>query len=264
MASPVPRLGDNLPAFRAVQLEFAAHVRHPELHPAPGDVEPRRMRIYAELIYNNIERFLANSFPVLRSLLGSGPWHARVRDFIHRHTSTSPFFQEIPQEFLEYLAQSGRAADDPPFLLELAHYEWVELALDLDEDDIPNAGIDRHGDLLAGHPVVSPLAWSLRYRFPVHRISPAHRPTEAPLEPTFLVVYRNRSDRVGFLETNQVTARLLEILGADRDLAGAAALARIADELPQVERSAVLGGGRQTLERLRECDIIVGTRIDEP
>lgn len=258
----VPRPGDNLPDFRAVQLEFAAHLRHPILNPAPADVEPRRMRIYAELFYNNIERFLANSFPVLRSVLGDARWHARVRDFIHRHASTSPFFQEIPQEFLEFLADRGAALHDPPFLLELAHYEWVELALDLDEDDVPELNIDREGDLLVGRPVVSPLAWSLCYRFPVHRIGPALQPTEAPPEPTFLVVYRNREDRVGFLESNRATARLLEILNGNDALTGAVALASIADELPMVERQTVLAGGRQTLERLRDCDIILGTRND--
>jgi hypothetical protein len=59
----VSRPGDNLPAFRASQLEFAAHVRHPDLNAAPADVEARRMRIYVELVYNNLERFLPIHFP---------------------------------------------------------------------------------------------------------------------------------------------------------------------------------------------------------
>ena len=35
--------GTNLPGFVDVQLEFAAHIRNPDLHPAPGDIEPRRI-----------------------------------------------------------------------------------------------------------------------------------------------------------------------------------------------------------------------------
>ena len=51
------------------QYEFAAHIRDPEHKPAPDDIEDRRMGIYRELFYNNVEGFLSNSFPVLRKLM---------------------------------------------------------------------------------------------------------------------------------------------------------------------------------------------------
>ena len=128
--------GVNLPGFRATQLDFAAHVRNPDANPVPTDVESRRMAIYVELVFNNIDKFLSTTFRVTAAILGPDRWRARVRDFIDRHTSTTPFFQEIPQEFLAYLDAEGRQEDDPPFLLELAHYEWVELAVDLDDAEI--------------------------------------------------------------------------------------------------------------------------------
>ena len=71
-------------------------------------------------------------------------------------------------------------------------------------------GIDPDGDLIAGRPVLSPLAWVLAYDYPVHQISPANQPHEPAGQSTFLVVYRNRDDQVGFMEINAVTARLLE------------------------------------------------------
>lgn len=251
--------GANLAPFRAIQLDFAAHVRHPSLNPAPPDVEPRRMRIYAELVYNNIERFLANTFPISARILAGAAWHARVRDFVHRHRSTSPFFQEIPQEFLEHVSEVGLRDTEPPFLLELMHYEWVEMALDLETAEFPD-DVDREGDLFSEHPVVSPLAWSLAYRFPVHRISETSRPEAAPAEPTHLVVYRDRADRVRFMESNPATARLIDLLVGDDTLTGAGALEAIAAELPSLDRQAVLRHGRSTLERLRDCDIIAGVR----
>ena len=66
--SAVPETG----ATRAAQYAFAAHIRDPEHAPAPGDVEPRRMAVYTELFYNNIESLLAANFPVIRRLHDDG------------------------------------------------------------------------------------------------------------------------------------------------------------------------------------------------
>ena len=250
--------GANLPGFRATQLDFAAHVRNPETHPLPADVEARRMAIYVDLVFNNIDKFLSTTFPVTVKILGRDVWRARVRDFIDRHTSTTPFFQEIPQEFLTYLDNEGSRDEDPPFLLELAHYEWVELAVDLEDAEIPSDGIDPGGNLLDNCPVVSPVAWSLAYRFPVHRIDTDYQPGEPPGDPTHLIVYRTRGDAVKFMESNAVTARLLALL-EEGGITGRDALERIAAELC-VEPAGIVASGKETLDHLVSCDIIVGTR----
>ena len=116
-----------------LQRRFAAHIRDPDRNPAPADVEDRRMKVYRELFFNNVSSLLAGNFPVLRALCDDDAWRALVRDFYSRHRCRTPLFPEVAREFLRYL-QDGRAPhqDDPPFLLELAHYEWTELALSLD------------------------------------------------------------------------------------------------------------------------------------
>ena len=48
--------------------EFAAHIRDPENKPAPENIEDRRMGIYRDLFFNNIEGFLSGTFPVLKRL----------------------------------------------------------------------------------------------------------------------------------------------------------------------------------------------------
>ena len=53
--------------FAALQYAFAGHIRDPEHMPVPDGVEPRRMAVYRDLFYNNVENFIANSFPVLRA-----------------------------------------------------------------------------------------------------------------------------------------------------------------------------------------------------
>jgi hypothetical protein len=282
-----PTLGSNLPDFRAVQLEFAAHIRNPSEHPKPADVDERRMRVYRELVYNNIEGFLAGAFPIAKKLLhlprvsGTGPnssteddsgrWHELARQFVHQHASSSPYFLEVSQEFLEFLGQFEQG-ELPPFLLELCHYEWVELALRVDERDIPSAQrragellpINPDGDLLTQCPVVSPLAKSLAYGYAVHRIQGDMPISSVAPAPTYLIVFRDPQDQVRFLEINAITAMLLELLDGTRS--GADALRDVAAQLaaPELEGK-VLAQGAQTLNRLRDRSIVLGTlsaRVD--
>ena len=213
------------------------------------------MQIYLDLFYNNIERFLANGFPVAKQVLGSTLWHAVVRDFVHRHPSESPYFLEISQEFLTFLDHAKRD-DLPDFFLELCHYEWVELALAVAEEEIPSAGVDRYGDLLSGRVIVSPLIWTLSYRFPVHQIGSGFKPFTAPAEPTQLVVYRRRDDRVKFLEANTITIRLLEFLAEASS--GGDAIELLQAELAAQDGQDFRDQGLATMERLREAEIILG------
>jgi uncharacterized protein len=248
--------------LRRLQLTFAAHIRDPDRVPAPDDIEDRRMAIYRELFFNNVRDLLGRSFPVLRKLLGEDRWQALVRDWLIEHRAQTPLFLEVPREFLQYLSEQRAAvAGDPPFLAELAHYEWVELALAIDEREAELPGVDSDGDLLSGRPALSPLAWSLAYAWPVHRLSPACQPAEPPAELTRLLVYRDRQDRVGFLEINIVTARLLELLAdsAAPPASGRDALLRIAAELDHPQPEAVVEAGAAILADLRARDVLLGT-----
>ncbi len=261
----MPRRGDNLPGFVAQQLDFAAHIRNPDAHPRPADVEPRRMQIYLDLFYNNIESFLAGAFPVAKEVLGSERWHALTRAFVHLHASESPYFLDISQELLSFIESGpelslsdGSAFELPPFLLELCHYEWVELALSVAEEEIPETGIDRDGELLEGVVVVSPLIWKLGYRFPVHEIGPDNQPDVPPDTPTQLVVYRRRDDRVRFMEVNALTMALLDVL--EGNVTGSEALRQLSTLVPDLDADVVRSRGLATLERLRNAEVVLGTR----
>jgi hypothetical protein len=252
---------NTTPEFIRRQYEFAAHIRDPENHPLPADVEDRRMAVYRELIYNNVEGFLTTNFPVLRKLHDDTAWHALVRDYFAHHRSRTPLFLEIPREFLYWLEHEYTGRPDTwPFLHELAHYEWVELALSIAEESLDQDGVDPGGDLLAGAPVLSPLAWQLAYRYPVHKIAPDFMPDTPGEQPTYLVAYRNAADEVGFLEINAVTKRLLELVAEDTGASGEALLQRIAGELSHPQPAVVISGGAGILESLREKHVLLGTR----
>ena len=247
--------------FRELQRQFCGHIRQPDAVPAPDDVEERRMAIYRDLFFNNINGFLEAGFPVLRSLYDDAAWLRLARSFFATHRCKTPYFARISEEFLDFLQNEYEPLDsDPPFLLELAHYEWVELALMVLDDDTDFSTIDRHGDLLAEIPVLRPTAWLLSYRWPVQHISPAFRPSQPLDQPNHLIVYRNGDDEVGFIEANAVTARLFELLGENDDASGRMLLETIARELDHPNPAVVIDGGLQTLTRLYKLDIIAGTR----
>lgn len=241
-------------SFQQTQFAFAAHLRSPDSAPKPDAIEERRIAIYRDLIYNNIEGFIAGAFPVLRRLYTDSAWHKMVRDFIEKHQAHTPYFLEISQEFLAYLWQErGQVESDPPFLMELAHYEWVELALDVATDELPPRE-NVSENILDAFPRVSSLAMNLAYQYPVHKISPGFRP-ELP-ELTYLVVYRNAQDEVKFMESNALTHRLLYLLQNQPDLTLKAVLMQIATELDHPNPDRLLHDGMSLVRQLYEATVI--------
>jgi len=244
--------------FQRLQYTFAAHLRDPKRNKAPRGIEARRMKVYRELFYNNVQGFLENAFPVLRRITPDARWHAMARDFFARHESHQPLFYRIAEEFLQYLEhERGRVKGDPPFLRELAHYEWVELALAT--SNAVAGPVDDRGDLLEGVPLLSPLAWPLAYEFPVHRIGPQFQPRAPGPDATHLVVWRNAQDEVKFMEVNPVAVRLLQLMAPGR-ATGRRMLERVARELKHPLPEVVVAQGRLALNDLRERGIVTGTR----
>src|SRR3546814_960177 len=136
---------------------------------APPGIEQRRLDVYRELFFNNVAGLLGGNFPVRRRIHGDERWQALVHAFYRDHDSRTPLFTELAREFLRYLEARN---EDPamPWLRELAHYEWAELALQISEATREDIAHDARGDLLAGCPLPSPLAWPVAYAWPVHRI----------------------------------------------------------------------------------------------
>ncbi|MEJ2138376.1 MAG: putative DNA-binding domain-containing protein [Gammaproteobacteria bacterium] len=252
--------------LRQQQLEFAAHLRAPDRNPPPKDVEDRRMEIYRDLFINNVTNFLGNSFPVLSDLLGTQRWGMLIRDFYRDHQSRSPLFPDLPKEFLDYLINEREAGehsdpeDDPPFLYELAHYEWVETGLALAEEPERDRRLKLEGDLLDGHPVTYQLAWLFSYSYPVNEISKDHQPDQPADQPLHYLVYRNEENKVKFLKLNVISARLFDILSTDSDISGRAALELIAQELSHPQPEKVVANGAAILEQWRTKGIIRGAR----
>lgn len=252
---------NNRPAFIRKQYEFSANIRNPERNPAPPDVEDRRMSVYRELFFNNVEDFMANSFPVLREITSDEKWTALIRDYFSRHVAHTPYFPHMPSEFVDYLQNEWQPLPgDSPFVVELAHYEWMELVVSLSDEEPDWQKIDPAGDILQGFPVISPLAIPLSYEYPVHKISTDFKPAKPSGTLTHIVVYRNKKDEVHFLEINTATQRLLQLFSENEKLSGKAALEMVAKELKHPDPQVVISGGQSILADLLARDVIIGTR----
>ncbi|MEX0828079.1 MAG: putative DNA-binding domain-containing protein [Haliea sp.] len=244
--------------FQQVQYAFTQHLRDPDNVPAPADIEPRRMAIYERLLFKNVEDFLVHSFPVIRKLTADDRWLAMIRDYFKHHQARNPLFPRMPLEFLEYLEHERDDPADPPWLLELAHYEWMETAMAIDPREIELAKPDVEPDWLNSVPVLSPVMTPLVYRWPVHMIGHEYQPDTPPDQPTYLVIYRDRDDKVGFLELNPVSARLIALIQAT-PRTGRELLQQIATELNHPNPDVVISGGLDIFRQLFNLDIILAT-----
>ena len=244
-------------SFQHYQAAFTAHIRNPKGHPRPAGVSQRRMHVYNELLFNNVEGFLLACFPITRKILGARRWAKLAREFFATHKCPSPLFRQIPEEFVRFL--QSRATQEPVFLAHFAHYEWVELAVDISPAEPEWDRIEPEASLIQGHPVVTPTLRLLEYPFQVHRIGPKFKPQAPDPEPTRIVVFRDQGDQVQFVVVNAVTARLLALI-LESEITGKQACLRIAQELEHRNPAAVLSGGQGILEGLRQQGAILGAR----
>lgn len=245
----------NTPDFQSFQRAFARHVRDPRHAPRPAGVPARQMAIYTELLFNNICGFLDSCFPVCRKTLGETRWRRLNRCFFRDWPSHTPWFREIPREFLHYLNTAEIGQPLPPWFNAMAHYEWAELAVDT--MDCPRPACDPGGNLLIGRPVLNPTLMNLAYDWPVHKIGPNYRPRKP--QATHLLVFRDHADEVQFVVSNPATAQLLGLLGHEK-LTGRAACLRIGEALQHPQPEALVGHGKAILEQLRQQGIFLGVQ----
>lgn len=241
-------------SFQATQHAFMQHIRDPENNAFP-DIEDRRLAIYRELFFNNVEGFVSSAFPVLRSLYNEDDWLVLVRKFFSQHDCKSPYFLQISEEFLAFLSNEYQRADvDPEYMLELAHYEWVELALSIADQD-PNEG--QVTDILSQPLYFSSLAWRVSYTYPVQFASSDNPQLVAMDEGNHLVIYRDSDDDIQFVAINGITAHLLQQIESNPSISFSALLNVMSAALPQVEASVLESGLVSTLIDLAEKGVLV-------
>ncbi len=243
-------------AFQDLQRQFLAHLRNPEQQPLPTGFAPPGAAIYVDLLYNKFNDSLTTCFPVSRAILGETAWQRTLKDFIAHHRCLSPYYRQIPDEFVLYLQNERQVTDDPPFLAELAHFEWMELVLSIAEAGPVAAKPLSDAHTLDTVLVFAPVMRLLHYVWPVQRISRAYQPDEPPLVATHILGFRDAADQVQFIALNPATAGL--ILRLQEHYTARQALQELGKDLTPSELSNLMLFGKDILADLHRQGAIIG------
>ena len=239
-------------AFQLYQAAFTAHLRHPSENSKPAGASDQRMRVYREIVFNNFFASVSACFPVLLGILGKRRFTKLVRQCFCSQQFKSPLFQDIPGSFVDFLQSLVLPEGGlPDYTAQLAHYEWIELALNRQVDSEPVATLTETmieaRALLYCEPQLPAAHRLLHYDFPVHQLS-KKQSIIAPAA-TYLLVYRTADFHIRFIQLNAATYQLLQQLQTQRKTTHHH-LQDLALSMPQLPPESVMHFGLETLHTL--------------
>ncbi len=219
--------------FKQIQAQFVDHLRDPENTMPPKGIEPRRIKVYQDLLFNNIVSFITSAFPVTQSLYEEQSWLELVRTFFIKHKSKSPHFIEISKEFVVFLNQQYVLQDsDPECLLYLTHYEWLEVDVSVDTGVMA-------GSYYSKGPITSvtlvPSARLAQYPLPVHQITSNYQPSIVPDNLYYYLVFRDQSHKVIFKQVSAIVMSLLQPLIKEDFVSPLQLVKHLREQLPQLQ-----------------------------
>ena len=199
---------NKVKSFQQSQLQLTKTIRTGK--GGVSGIEARRITIYQDLFFNNVEGFCSSAFPITKTVLGEDKWMALVRQFFLESHCETPHFIEISQEFLSYLLNKQDKYETFPFLSELAHYEWIELDLDVKPTQTLKGVKIQITDSDTGLHLLD-ACYPLLYNYPVHMISAENVDSIEP-ELTPVVVYRNVNFEIKFILVDQLSVIMLQLI----------------------------------------------------
>ncbi len=246
----------KLPTLQQQQSAFAAAIRDPLHNPVMAGVSAARMALYHELFYNNFTETLARAFPVLRQVLDATHWQSLCQQFFVQHTCSTPYLARLPGEFVDFLRQCK--INNPLWLLELALWEWTELELLLAPD--PVLLTPCKVDVIHGIPLLSPLLRVHAFDFAVHKICTDYLPNRPDAQKNYLAAWRKLDDSITFMQVNEFSYRLLQLLKNNREHTGFELLTMIAGEQTEYEVAVIIRGGSDMLQSFYQKNIVLGAQ----
>lgn len=201
--------------FRIIQRQFTRAIRAQGDYTPPCEaanpIEARRFAVYRELFLNTVSQFFANVYPTCHDVLGETRWMALMRAFLAEHGAQTPYFHFLGQEFLTFLQSRAYVPDaDPPWLSELADWEWRELEVSIETAPSPEPIARLMPETVCR---LSPAARLCAYDWPVHQAAAG---VELVKSPTFLLVWRDAQDEVHFAQLAPMMAALLDALDGEQ------------------------------------------------
>lgn len=189
-----------------------------------------RLLTYRGIARNALEDPLPDCFPITHALLGEADlWNGCLDAFLASRSIQSPYYRDVSPTFVGWLADSGWGLERWPFLLQLAHFEYIEVEILRWPDDPPASGL--HDTPTAdSHVVFDGAARNLAYAYRVHEAT-KEEPAPADGE-AFLLGYRDPEGDFGYSELSaHASAFLARCLEGDSVREAASALGLEVDEV---------------------------------
>lgn len=226
---------------------------------APRFSAQRITKLYHSLVFNNIRSFIDKCFPVCQTLISDSHWQEISEQFFLNNPCHSPYFTQINQSFVDYLSLPDTLdrLNLPPYFAELAHYEWMELWVDIYPDADWNT-IAAASKRLQTNPTLQ----NLHYRWPVHEIN-AQNQTVSEAD-SFFLIYRTDSD-VPFMQVNAVTHALIDFIAQHQPIQLSQTLSEnillegFAQHLGFADTQVIIDFGLPLLEQLIEQQVLIIT-----
>jgi len=239
--------------FQRVQHDFTQRIRHGNSMPLPDNVSESRMQVYQKLLFNNIYEIVSQCFPVITGIVDNKFWRYLVAQFIASTQCQTPYFHHLAHEMVFFLETVK--LPDYPYLAQLAHYEWIELELDIDDKKLDLSGVSQEIEL-SSQLIFCPQVRLLHYDFDVENIGINYLPSK-PVA-SYLLVYRNENGCVDFIKLNLLSYSLLTHLMNEKSLG--AVINEIINFHSVDDKQSVISGAISLIDELVELGIIVGSR----
>lgn len=190
------------------QAMLANYVRDPSSQPVPPCIPPEHLAVYHCLIRNNIKNFLDLCFSDSQHFADAALWERLQNHFLAEAQPESPFFNDIPAQFLAY-AQSKNGADKLPDNV-LAMMDFETALLHAETALLPESDGRWHDDILL---CFSPAARLTHY--PCDFISSGLKRLDTG--ETAVLTWRNLHNEVYYRKLENTDLFLLEYFSSQND-----------------------------------------------
>ncbi|MDO4682529.1 MAG: putative DNA-binding domain-containing protein [Lautropia sp.] len=171
--------------------------------PLPNGAAPQGVEAQLAQMRHAMTDIVTRCFPLCRQLIGDEDWKTLLDRFLASdglHEATH--VHQVPRAFIAFLQGPAEAGQLPPWMPELAHYEWIEMEVISATQKAPEYG--PQGIAL------SPRLRLQAYDWPVQQIRPDHVAIAPEL--SFFAVYQNRAGDIRFSQLSPAAAQMLGIL----------------------------------------------------
>jgi hypothetical protein len=240
--------------FRLYQFALARHLRDPLGVPAPDGVSAPAVLACTQEMAHNLNELLMPAFANTRAVLGEDLWQHTLRLFLHDAPTHAPWATSVQEVYVKFLGHNTLVQHLPPWLEDLAHFEWLQSAVAA--ADVVWPAHDPHGDVLQKVVVMNPTHVEVMYDWSVQRINLTHKPFE--MQSTYLSIVRDVRDKVCITESSRFRRHLIDLLRQGQT--GAQAFKALADWLEHPDVAAFTQEGLPVLKQLQREGVVLGTQ----